>query len=205
VSPLSSRCWQRKHLRVVVVVVRPSLSPLVGQRCQQRRPRQQRWLSRRYPRPEERGQHDPIAWRKKNKNKNSATTAARIACAMITTPRCSFCCGTGNARVFALRCCCCRLVVFVSTRGRCNQQPTKPWRKEEEDLMSWLTPAFLVLPKTKTRKKLESLPWVGSQSHLMSFSEIEIFSSMTFVMMRILMRLYETKSHEISLMTSHYY
>ena len=33
-----------------------------------------------------------------------------------------------------------------------------PFCKEEEDLTSWLTPAFLVLPKTKTRKKLESVP-----------------------------------------------
>jgi hypothetical protein len=71
----------------------------------------------------------------------------------MTTPRCSLRRGAGNARVFALRCCCCRPVVFVSTCGRHNQQPTKPLREEEEDLTSWLTPAFLVLPKTKTRKK----------------------------------------------------
>ncbi len=160
--PLLSRHWQRKRLCVVVVIVRPSLSLLVGRWRQQRQPRQQRWPSCQYPQPEEREQHDPIAWRNKNKNKNSATTAARVACAVIITPHCSLCCGAGNARVFALHCCCCCLVVFVSTCGRCNQQPTKPWRKEEEDLASWLTPAFLVLPKTKTRKKLESLPRVGS-------------------------------------------
>jgi hypothetical protein len=44
-------------------------------------------LSRQYPRLEERGQHDPIARRNKNKNKNSATTAAHVACAKIMTPR----------------------------------------------------------------------------------------------------------------------
>ncbi len=178
---MSSRRWQRKRLLIVVVIVRPSLSPLVGRRHQQRQPRQWRWLPRQYPWPEERGQHDPIAWRNKNKNKNSATIAARVACAVITRPRCSLCRGAGNARVFALRCCCCRPVVFLSTRRRGNQQPTKPWRKDEEDLTSWLTPDFLVLPKTKARKKLKSLPRVGSQSHLMSFREIEIFSSMTLV------------------------
>ncbi len=57
-----------------------------------------------------------------------------------------------NARVFALRYCCCHPVVFISARGRHNQQPTKSLHEEEEDLSSWLTPAFLVLPKTKTRK-----------------------------------------------------
>jgi hypothetical protein len=67
------------------------------------------------------------------------------------------------------------------THTHTHTQPTKPWCKEEEDFTSWLTPAFLVLPKTKTRQKLESLPRVWSQSHLMSFSEIEIFSSMTLV------------------------
>ncbi len=180
---MSSRRWQRKRLCVIVVVIRPSLSPLVGRRHQQRRPQQRRWPSRQYLRPEERGQHDPIAWRNKYKNKNSATTATRVACAvMTTTPRCNLCHGAGNARVFALRCCCCCCqVVFDSTCRRRNQQPTKPWCKEEEDLTSWLTPAFLVLPKMKTREKMESLPRVESQSHLMSFSEIEIFSSMTLV------------------------
>jgi hypothetical protein len=63
-----------------------------------------------------------------------------------------FFCSAGNTRVFALCCCCCHLVVFVSAHVRRNQQPTKPLREEEEDLMSWLTPAFLVLPKTQTRK-----------------------------------------------------
>jgi hypothetical protein len=47
---------------------------------------------------------------------------------------------------------------------------------------------------------MESLPRVGSQSHLMSFSEIEIFLRINLCEMRILMRLYETKSHRISLM-----
>jgi hypothetical protein len=69
-------------------------------------------------------------------------------------PRHSLCRGAGNAKVFALRCCCCRPVVSVYACGRHNQQPTKPLRKEEEDLTSWLTPAFLVLPKTTTRKKI---------------------------------------------------
>jgi hypothetical protein len=40
---------------------------------------------------------------------------------------------------------------------------------------------FFGLTKNKDKKKLESLPRVGSQSHIMSFSEIEIFSSMTLV------------------------
>jgi hypothetical protein len=45
---------------------------------------------------------------------------------------------------------------------------------------------------------------VGSQSRLMNFGGNVIFLRMTLCEMRILMRLYETKSHEISLMRPRY-
>ncbi len=149
-----------------VAVVVPALATQASSRCCPHRPAVfvsacgttaptkttavRRWRSHQYPWPEERGQHDPIARRNKNKTKNSATTAACIACAMMTTPRHSLLCGAGNARVFVLRCCCCHPDVFVSACRRRNQQPTM--RKEEEDLTSWLTPAFLSYQKQRQEK-----------------------------------------------------
>ncbi len=175
--PSLSQCWQRKHLCVVVVVVRPSLSPLVGQRHQKRQPRQQRWLSRQYLRPEERGQHDLIARRNKKKQCHHCHSRClrRDEDAAL-----QYFCGAGNARVFALCCCCCHPVVFVSAHGRRNQQPTKPLREEEEDLMSWLTPAFLVLPKMKTIKNwkvygLFSILSVFSSSHRIQHRSWRLF------------------------------
>jgi hypothetical protein len=99
---------------------------------------------------------------------------------MMTTPHCSLCRGAGNARVFALHCCCCPPVVFISACGRRNQQPTKPLREEEEDLMSWLTPAFWSYQKQSQEKnwkvyRLFCILSVFSSSHRIQHRSWQLF------------------------------